>query len=80
MTLDVAGDGLLNVMVSAGAVNALVQNGGMIRADGGEAADHDAKGDRDDDDEDEGVATRRLRAALRLRDEVVAITRLCHPA
>jgi len=34
-TLDVAGDGLLNVSVSQGAVNALVQNGGMIRADGG---------------------------------------------
>ncbi len=34
-TLDVAGDGLLNVMVNEGAVNALVQNGGMIRADGG---------------------------------------------
>lgn len=35
VTLDVAGDGLLNVSVSQGAVNALVQNGGMIRADGG---------------------------------------------
>ena len=35
-TLDVAGDGLLNVMVNEGAVNALVQNGGMIRADGGQ--------------------------------------------
>ena len=32
----VAGDGLLNVMVNQGAVNALVQNGGMIRADGGQ--------------------------------------------
>jgi filamentous hemagglutinin family protein len=36
MTLDVAGDGLLNIMVNQGAVNALVQNGGMIRADGGQ--------------------------------------------
>src|SRR6185436_8616775 len=36
MTLDVAGDGLLNVMVNQGAVNALVQNGGLIRADGGQ--------------------------------------------
>ena len=36
VTLDVAGDGLLNVSVSQGAVNALVQNGGMIRADGGQ--------------------------------------------
>ncbi len=35
VTLDVAGDGLLNVSVSQGAVNALVQNGGLIRADGG---------------------------------------------
>jgi len=35
-TLDVAGDGLLNVTVSQGAVNALAQNGGMIRADGGQ--------------------------------------------
>ncbi len=35
VTLDVAGDGLLNVSVTQGAVNALVQNGGMIRADGG---------------------------------------------
>ena len=35
MTLDVAGDGLLNVTVSQGAVNALVQNGGLIQADGG---------------------------------------------
>ncbi len=35
-TLDVAGDGLLNVMVNEGAVNALVQNGGIIRADGGQ--------------------------------------------
>ena len=36
MTLDVAGDGLLNVTVSQGAVNALVQNGGLIQADGGQ--------------------------------------------
>ncbi len=35
VTLDVAGDGLLNVSVSQGAMNALVENGGMIRADGG---------------------------------------------
>ncbi len=35
MTLDVAGDGLLNVTVNQGAVNALVENGGMIHADGG---------------------------------------------
>lgn len=36
MTLDVAGDGLLNVTVNQGAVNALVENGGLIRADGGQ--------------------------------------------
>ena len=36
MTLDVAGDGLLNVAVNQGAVNALVQNGGLIQADGGQ--------------------------------------------
>jgi len=36
MTLDVAGDGLLNVTVNQGAVNALVQNGGLIQADGGQ--------------------------------------------
>ena len=35
-TLDMAGDGLLNVTVNQGAVNALVQNGGMIQADGGQ--------------------------------------------
>ena len=35
VTLDLAGDGLLNVSVANGAVNALVENGGMIRADGG---------------------------------------------
>ncbi|KZC36549.1 UNVERIFIED_ORG: filamentous hemagglutinin, partial [Rhodanobacter sp. FW104-R5] len=37
ITLDMAGDGLLNVSVSRGAVNALVSNGGMILADGGHA-------------------------------------------
>ena len=36
ITLDVAGDGLLNVTVNQGAVNALVQNGGLIHADGGQ--------------------------------------------
>jgi filamentous hemagglutinin family protein len=36
ITLDVAGDGLLNVAVNQGAVDALVQNGGIIRADGGQ--------------------------------------------
>ena len=36
LTLDVAGDGLLNVAVNAGAVHSLVQNGGLIQADGGE--------------------------------------------
>ena len=36
VTLDVVGDGLLNVTVNQGAVNALVQNGGLIRADGGQ--------------------------------------------
>ncbi|OGB50900.1 MAG: hypothetical protein A2503_04675 [Burkholderiales bacterium RIFOXYD12_FULL_59_19] len=36
MTLDVAGDGLLNIAVNEGAVNALVQNGGLIHADGGQ--------------------------------------------
>ena len=35
ITLDVAGDGLLNVAVDRGAVGALVQNGGLIQADGG---------------------------------------------
>ncbi len=35
ITLDVAGDGLLNVSVDQGAVNALVKNGGLIKADGG---------------------------------------------
>lgn len=36
ITLDVAGDGLLNVSVDQGLINALVQNGGMIQADGGQ--------------------------------------------
>jgi len=36
VTIDVAGDGLLNVTVNQGAVNSLVQNGGMIQADGGQ--------------------------------------------
>src|ERR1019366_5266998 len=36
ITLDVAGDGLLNVTVNQGAVNALVRNGGLIQADGGQ--------------------------------------------
>ena len=35
VTLDVAGDGLLNVTVDAGAVDALAENGGLIQADGG---------------------------------------------
>jgi filamentous hemagglutinin family protein len=35
VTLDVAGDGLLNVTVDQGAVNALIQNSGLIQADGG---------------------------------------------
>jgi filamentous hemagglutinin family protein len=35
ITLDVAGDGLLNVAIDKGAVNALVANGGLLRADGG---------------------------------------------
>jgi filamentous hemagglutinin family protein len=35
-TLDVAGDGLLNVTIDQGAVNALAENGGLIRADGGQ--------------------------------------------
>ncbi|MBB5863911.1 filamentous hemagglutinin N-terminal domain-containing protein [Xanthomonas sp. 3058] len=35
VTLDMAGDGLLNVAVSAGAMNALAENGGIVRADGG---------------------------------------------
>ena len=36
VTLDVAGDGLLNVAINQGAMNALVQNGGLIQADGGQ--------------------------------------------
>src|SRR4029079_19493295 len=36
MTLDVAGDGLLSLTVNQGSINALVQNGGLIRADGGQ--------------------------------------------
>ncbi len=36
ITLDLAGDGLLSVTVNEGAVNALVQNGGLIQADGGQ--------------------------------------------
>ena len=36
ITLDVAGDGLLSVTVDKGAVQALVQNGGMILANGGQ--------------------------------------------
>lgn len=36
VTLDFAGDGLLNVAIDRGAVGALAQNGGLIRADGGQ--------------------------------------------
>ena len=36
MTLDMAGDGLLRVTVSTGAVDALASNGGIITADGGQ--------------------------------------------
>ncbi|WP_051676052.1 two-partner secretion domain-containing protein [Polaromonas glacialis] len=36
VTLDMAGDKLLNVTVDQGAVDALVDNGGMVRADGGQ--------------------------------------------
>jgi len=36
ITLDVAGDGLLNVIVDQGALNALAQNGGLIQANGGQ--------------------------------------------
>jgi filamentous hemagglutinin family protein len=36
MTLDVAGDGLLNVAISEGAVNGYVANGGLLRANGGQ--------------------------------------------
>jgi len=35
VTLDLAGDGLLSVSVDEGAVNAMVRNGGLIRANGG---------------------------------------------
>ncbi|MDO8654113.1 MAG: YDG domain-containing protein [Undibacterium sp.] len=35
ITLDVAGDGFINVTVDRGALKALVDNGGMIQADGG---------------------------------------------
>jgi filamentous hemagglutinin family protein len=35
VTLDMAGDKLLNITVNQGALNALVENGGMIQADGG---------------------------------------------
>lgn len=35
VTLDLVGDNLLNVTVDQGAVNALVNNGGLIKADGG---------------------------------------------
>jgi filamentous hemagglutinin family protein len=36
ITMDVAGDGLLNITIDTGAMNALVTNGGLIRADGGD--------------------------------------------
>lgn len=36
ITLDVVGDGLLNVAINEGAVNALVQNGGLVQANGGQ--------------------------------------------
>jgi filamentous hemagglutinin family protein len=36
LTLDVAGDGLLNVTIDQGAVNALAKNGGLIKANGGQ--------------------------------------------
>src|SRR5690606_8536658 len=35
MTLDFAGDGLLNVKIDEGTAQALVRNGGLIQADGG---------------------------------------------
>ncbi len=38
LTLDVAADGLLSVAIDRGAVAALVQNGGLVRADGGQVA------------------------------------------
>ncbi|WP_426192097.1 YDG domain-containing protein, partial [Massilia sp. DWR3-1-1] len=36
ITLDVAGDGLINVSVERGALDALVENGGLVQADGGQ--------------------------------------------
>ena len=36
VTLDVTGNGLLSVVVDRGAVGALAQNGGIVRADGGQ--------------------------------------------
>ena len=36
VTLDMAGDRLLNVTVDQGVLNALVDNGGLVRADGGQ--------------------------------------------
>ena len=36
VTLDIAGDSLLKVNVDQGALNALVENGGLIQADGGQ--------------------------------------------
>ena len=36
VTLDIAGDSLINVTVDQGAVNALLENGGIIKADGGQ--------------------------------------------
>ncbi|MCD2514265.1 YDG domain-containing protein, partial [Comamonas endophytica] len=36
VTLDVAGDGLLNLSVDQGAVKGLIDNGGLIQADGGQ--------------------------------------------
>jgi len=35
ITLDVAGDGLLNVVIDQGVANALIQNSGTLQADGG---------------------------------------------
>lgn len=35
ITLDVAGDGLLNIAIDEGVMNGLVENGGLIQADGG---------------------------------------------
>lgn len=35
ITLDLVGDNLLNVTVNQGTVNAMIQNGGLIQADGG---------------------------------------------